>query len=60
MIIMNEGGAGAADEPGGSEARGGDFLIDEREDLVGLTGGEGGVDPVIAEYDGIRTLPGFF
>ena len=60
FIVVNQGGAGAADEPGGAEAGGGNFPVDDGEDFAGLFGGEGGVDPIVSEDDGVRASPGIF
>ena len=55
-----EVGAGAADEPGGAEAGGGEFFFDDWKNLGNLLGGEGGVDPGVAKDDAFVFLMGRF
>jgi len=57
-IVCNKAGAGPADEPRGAEAGFGEFLFDEGKDFGGLAGGEGGVDPSVAEDDPLVLLAG--
>ena len=51
LIAEDEKGPGPADEPRGAKAGGAELFFDVGKDVFGLAGGEGGIDPVVTEYD---------
>ena len=44
-------GAGAPNEPGRAESGRGKFFLDNGKNSFGLASGEGGIDPIVTDYD---------
>ena len=60
LSLKDEGGAGAPNEPGRAESGRGKFFLDQGKNSFCLASGEGGIDPIVTNYDGLRTIQRFF
>ena len=51
LLLKYKRGAGAPNEPGRAESGREKFFLDNGKNSFGLASGEGGIDPIVTDYD---------
>ena len=60
LLLKHKRGAGAPNEPRRAEPGGAKFFLDNGKNSSDLASGEGGVDPIVTNYDGFCAIQRFF
>ena len=60
LPLKHKGGAGAPNEPRRAESGGAKFFFDNGKNSFDLASGEGGIDPIVTNYDGFCASQRFF